>query len=222
MINPEGGSYSDTCSSYNLDEMSGSRIFEPRVIAALPYRLCESFMAMHRAPRGQSAKHFSSTAFVACLLLIFPARSFADVLLGRIVGVTDGDTVVLLDSARVSHKIRLAGIDAPEKGQPYSARSKENLARMIFGKQVSVEFSKHDKYGRIVGKALLDGADVDLKQIRDGLAWHYKKYEKEQSPSDRGEYADAERKAREQRTGLWEAKNPTPPWEYRKANRKNN
>lgn len=129
--------------------------------------------------------------------------------------MTDGDTVVLLDGARVSHKIRLAGIDAPEKGQAYSTRSKENLAKMIFGKQVSVEFSKHDKYGRIVGKILLDGTDVNLKQIKDGLAWHYKKYEKEQPPSDRETYASAEQIARTQRRGLWADKAPVPPWEFR-------
>lgn len=171
---------------------------------------------MHRAPRGQSGQHFSQIAFVACLFLLFPARSFADVLLGRIVGVTDGDTVVLLDSARVSHKIRLAGIDAPEKGQPYSTRSKENLAKMIFGKQASVEFSKHDKYGRVIGKFMLDGTDVNLMQIKEGLAWHYKKYEKEQSPSDRETYASAEQIARTQRRGLWADKAPVPPWEFRR------
>ncbi|MCW5595251.1 MAG: thermonuclease family protein [Rhodocyclaceae bacterium] len=171
---------------------------------------------MHRASGGQSAKIFTQITFAACLFLLLPVRCLADVLTGRVVGVTDGDTVVLVDNSRISHKIRLAGIDAPEKGQPFSARSKENLVGMIFGKQVSVEFSKHDKYGRVIGKVVLDGADVNLMQIKEGLAWHYKKYEKEQSPSDRETYASAEQIARTQRRGLWADKAPVPPWEFRR------
>ena len=84
------------------------------------------------------------------------------------------------------------------------------------GKQVTVEYQKRDRYDRIVGKVLLDGMDACLEQVKAGLAWHYKKYQHEQSAEDRELYADAENKARNERLGLWRENNPIPPWEYRR------
>ncbi len=84
------------------------------------------------------------------------------------------------------------------------------------GKQVTVEYQKRDRYGRIVGKVLLDGIDVSLEQVKAGLAWHYKKYQHEQSLEDRQLYAEAENKARDERLGLWRENNPNPPWEFRR------
>jgi endonuclease YncB( thermonuclease family) len=111
------------------------------------------------------------------------------------------------------------GIDAPERGQAYGTKSKEHLSELVAGKFVVVEFNKYDRYGRIVGKVLLSGEDVNLEQIAAGLAWHYKKYQGEQSPSDRVKYADAERAARRLKLGLWHDPNPLPPWEYRQGER---
>ncbi len=81
------------------------------------------------------------------------------------------------------HKIRLAGIDAPEKGQPYGKVSKQHLGDMVATKQVVVQYSKADRWGRVVEKVLLYGRDVNLKQVLDGYAWHFKRYEKEQIPA---------------------------------------
>ncbi len=96
-----------------------------------------------------------------------------------------------------------------------SQRSKQSLSAAVFGKQVSVESSKRDRYGRDIGKITVDGQDANLGQIRQGMAWHYKAYEKEQSPADRSAYAQAETEARIRRAGLWGDSKPLAPWDYR-------
>ena len=95
---------------------------------------------------------------------------------GKVVGVSDGDTITVLDAAKTQHKIRLASIDAPEKAQSFGQRSEEHLSDSVFGKQVQVKFNKSDKRGRTVGKVRVDGKGANFEQIRSGLAWHYKKY----------------------------------------------
>jgi endonuclease YncB( thermonuclease family) len=111
---------------------------------------------------------------------------------GRVVGVQEGDKVTVLDSSNQDHRIRLQGIDAPEKGQAFGVRSGQNLSQAIFDRVVTIEWSKHDRYGRIVGKVSLDGRDVCLDQVRTGMAWHYKYYQDEQSLEDQKLYAEAE------------------------------
>ena len=131
------------------------------------------------------------------------------------VGVTDGDTLTLLDSARTRYKVRLAGIDAPEMDQPFGQRSKRELSRIAFGTDVVVVTTKRDRYGRVVGKVIVNGTDVGLRQIEQGLAWHYKEYMREQAKADRDVYAAAEERARGSGIGLWADNAPTPPWEWR-------
>lgn len=138
---------------------------------------------------------------------------------GRIVGVSDGDTITVLDAKNQQHKVRLAGIDAPEKSQAFGQASKKQLSELVFGKAVVVEWQKLDRYGRVVGKVLLDGFDVCLEQIRKGMAWHYKKYAGDQSAGDRQTYAAIEAEAREARLGLWIDESPEPPWDYRHRGR---
>ena len=141
----------------------------------------------------------------------------ADTLTGRVVRVTDGDTIVVLDSANAQHKIRLTGIDAPERKQAFGTKSKEHLSDSVAGETVVVDYSKRDRYERILGKVLLNDQDMNLEQVRAGLAWHYKKYQKDQEPADRELYSDAEVEAREARRGLWHDPEPVSPWEYRKS-----
>lgn len=86
----------------------------------------------------------------------------------------------------------------------------------MFNKPVSVEYSKRDKYGRTVGKILVAGIDANLEQVKAGMAWHYKKYQNEQTPDDRATYAQAEDAARARKQGLWFDVEPTPPWDWRK------
>jgi endonuclease YncB( thermonuclease family) len=153
--------------------------------------------------------------FALIVLLGFAGFATAQPLSGKVIGVKDGDTVVLLDAEKRSHDIRLAGIDAPEKAQPFGQRSKEHLSDTVFGKQVTVEGGKTDRYGRRVSKVIVNGSDANLAQVRNGFAWHYKEYEREQSTTDRKLYADAESAARSARLGLWRDNAPTPPWDWR-------
>ena len=167
---------------------------------------------------------------LTALTSLATAAPAPNVLEARVVGVTDGDTVTVLDSNKVQHKIRLAGIDAPEKDQPFGSRSKQSLSNAVMGKDVRVEWSKQDRYGRLVGKVWVTPIDlpcartaepcpktldVNLAQLTVGLAWHYKEYAKEQSEEDRHRYAFAEQEARARRAGLWSEPDPTPPWDYR-------
>lgn len=138
---------------------------------------------------------------------------------GKVVTVTDGDTVGVLTNDNVLHKIRLSGIDAPEKKQAFGNKSKQVFDDEIGGKVVTVEYNKLDKYQRIVDKIMLNGKDVNLHQIQRGLAWHYKKYQNEQEVEDRSIYADAEYLAQLDKLGWWADTNSMPPWDYRKQKR---
>ncbi len=138
------------------------------------------------------------------------------VLTGKVVKVVDGDTIYALDESLTEHKVRLAGIDAPEKTQPYGLASRKHLASWVAGNTATIQYTKHDRYGRIVAKVLIDGVDVCLEQIKAGFAWHYKKYQNEQDARDRALYAQAETQARVERIGLWRDNRPTPPWDFRR------
>ena len=140
--------------------------------------------------------------------------------MGRVVRVADGDTITILDGANVQHRIRLQGIDAPESHQAFGTQSKKNLSDLIFDREVTVEYEKTDQYGRIVGKVLLDGTDVNLEQIKAGMAWHYKEYQREQSAVDREVYARAEDEARNARRGLWADADPIEPSAFRKEQKR--
>jgi endonuclease YncB( thermonuclease family) len=148
-------------------------------------------------------------------ILLLALQANADTLLGKVIKLADGDTITALDDTNTQHKTRLAGIAAPEKRQAFGNVSKQSLAHMVADQSVVVEWVKVDRYGRKVGKVLLDGLDCNLTQIRRGLAWHYKQYQREQSPTDQHTYAAAEIVARTARVGLWRDADPMPPWDFR-------
>ena len=149
------------------------------------------------------------------ILLLISCSLHAAALQGKVVGVSDGDTITVLDANNIQHKIRLEGIDAPETAQAFGQKSKQSLSQMVQSKQVTVEYQKKDKYGRTLDKVLHNGTDVCLEQINLGMAWHYKKYASDQPKEDRETYAQAELAARTKTIGIWKDKNPTPPWEFR-------
>jgi endonuclease YncB( thermonuclease family) len=155
--------------------------------------------------------------YLVFLLAFSPTLLLADYLNCpcKVVKITEGDTVHVVDQSKTKHKIRLGGIDAPEKKQAFGQKSKQNLSKLIAGKNIEVEYNKRDRYGRIIGKLIYQGQDVNLLQIKHGYAWHYKHYQKDQAPLDRTLYSAAEIVAREKTTGLWSAP-ATPPWEYRR------
>ena len=149
---------------------------------------------------------------LSLFLLALPAH--ADIS-GRVVGVSDGDTLTVLDVDQVQHKVRLAGIDAPEKKQAFGQKSKEALSDCAYGQQVEVQGSKLDRHGRLIGKVLVQEQDCNLRQIRLGMAWHYKLYMKEQALEDRVLYTNEENLARNNKLGLWSDPNPVAPWDFR-------
>ena len=111
------------------------------------------------------------------LITIFFSFSIdAKELIVQVIKVVDGDTITILDANKEQFKIRLSGIDAPEKKQAFGNVSKQSLSEMIAGKEVTIDYNKRGRYGRIIGKVLLDSKDINLEQVKRGLAWHYKQY----------------------------------------------
>jgi endonuclease YncB( thermonuclease family) len=149
------------------------------------------------------------TTLLGLLSLVWSIPSIADTISGRVVGVSDGDTLTVLDSTNHQTRIRLHQIDAPEKNQDFGARSKQSLSDLVFEKSVTVEVDTTDKYGRTVGKVLIGGVDANLEQVKRGMAWVYRQYAHDQA------YYTAEETARQARVGLWSQPNPIPPWEFR-------
>ena len=160
-----------------------------------------------------------------------PVRLSSSDLVGRVVKVSDGDTITILETpggtrsvasaapggtrsvASETHKIRLHGIDAPEKKQAFGNASRKFLAGLVANREVRVAWSKRDRYQRILGTVFVDGKDANLEMLKAGMAWHYKKYDS--NPA----YAQAESEARAAKRGLWQEKNPIEPEEFRKARR---
>jgi endonuclease YncB( thermonuclease family) len=149
-----------------------------------------------------------------CLLLALAPLQAAE-LRGKVIGVTDGDTLTLLDANKQQHKIRLNGIDAPESGQAFGQVSKQGLSTLVFGQDVVVVWSKTDLYGRKVGTVMRGAVNANLEQLRAGLAWYFRRYESDVAPANRPIYATAEADARAAKRGLWRDANPQPPWEFR-------
>ena len=139
---------------------------------------------------------------------------------GQVVAVQDGDTVTILDAARVQHRVRIAGIDAPEKSQAYGEVSKQSLARLVHGRHVEARCPKRDRFGREVCSVFLGTRDVGLEQVRGGYAWWYREYAREQTPDDRAIYEAAEGDARAARRGLWNDPAPQPPSAFRRQQTK--
>lgn len=155
----------------------------------------------------------------ALLLITYSIPSYAEELSGQVVGITDGDTLTVLDANRTQHKIRLAGIDAPESSMDWGSKAKKALADMTFRRQVIVLWDKKDRYGRTLGKVMVEGRDINLQLIGQGMAWHYKKYQNEQSSADRDLYSRSEIESRTQKKGLWADPSPIPPWEWRRGHK---
>ena len=152
-------------------------------------------------------------------LSLWFAESHAETFTGKIIKVADGDTVTIR-SHGVAHRVRLAGINAPEKGQPYANRSWQNLMQMAYGKEATADCHKVDRYSRKVCKVKVQPAscptcghtlDVGLAQIVAGAARWYRLYASEDSVEDRGRYESEEIEARKRRRGLWALGAPTPP-----------
>lgn len=144
------------------------------------------------------------------LFLFVSTLSVAQTISGKVVAIKDGDTFVLLNAKKEQITIRLAEIDCPESGQAFGKNAKQFLSRLIFGKIVSCEITTTDSYGRSIGKVYIDGSYVSEELVKNGWAWHYKKY----STSEK--LAALEYEARKNKIGLWSVPGAVAPWQWRK------
>jgi endonuclease YncB( thermonuclease family) len=133
---------------------------------------------------------------------------------GQTLRITDGDTFVLRLASEQDERIRLHGIDTPERDQPFGAAAGTELARLIEGREVRVDVVERDNYGRIVGRVWIGDLDVNLALVESGHAWWYEYYAQE-----RRDLELAEEAARRAQRGLWAQRNPVPPWEWRRHQR---
>jgi len=169
------------------------------------------------------------TRHLAILFALAACGAQAEVLEGRVIAVSDGDTITIVDASKQQHRIRINGIDAPEKGQAFGERSKQNLSKLAFQKDARLDCHKTDRYKRKVCKVWVQPADcptcgntldVGHAQVVAGLAWWYRAYAKEQTAEDKGRYESAEDEARLRTWGLWRDNEPVPPWEWRRQSKK--
>jgi len=162
---------------------------------------------------------------ISLFLILFPLTSHALSTNCTVTRVLDGDTFhcipdTVINGAKL-HKdgtisVRLRGVDAPEKRQPSGTDAQESLKELIGRKTVKLDIKDIDRYGRVAAYVFVNGMNVNLEQVKRGLAWAYTEYLDRPYAS---EFYGAEKQARKQRLGLWKELNPTPPWEWRKKNR---
>ena len=151
-------------------------------------------------------------------MVLFSPQIFAD-LNGVISRVIDADTVVIKSDQGINYKVRLLGIDAPEINQVYGKEATIYLSNKVLGKNLRVLGENKDRYHRLLGKLILNGNDINLDLVKNGMAWHYKFYKKSQEKKDQLLYSNAEKYAKVNKLGLWEKKMPVPPWQWRKKNK---
>lgn len=158
-------------------------------------------------------KQLTALIFCAALVLAHPAAA-ADIA-GRVVGITDGDTLTLLTDQKESIRVRLAEIDAPEKGQPYGARAKQALSELCFNQQVTAAYVDTDRYGRTVARIRAVTLDINAEMVKRGAAWVYRKYARDPA------LLAIEEEARREGRGLWALPESErqPPWEWRALKR---
>jgi micrococcal nuclease len=144
------------------------------------------------------------------LFLILISHACIAQINGRVVSVSDGDTFTLLTNDNEQIRIRLYGIDCPEKDQDFGQVAKKFLSDLVYNKNVNVTKTDVDRYGRTIGKVFIDSVNVNKSLLRAGLAWHYKRYD------DDPAWAKVEATARRKKLGLWAKADAVPPWEYRR------
>lgn len=188
--------------------------FSPKLFlaGALAAPVLAAIVVAHPGKTGPDGCHFSkATREVHC----HGKGGKLSELSGKVVGVSDGDTVDILIAGRAV-RIRLFGIDCPEKRQPFGAAAKKFTSSLVFGREVTVRVHDTDRYGRTVGEVVLsDGRSLNRELVQAGLAWWYRRY-----APDEPELEKLEAEARAARKGLWGDKVPIKPWEFRALGRK--
>jgi endonuclease YncB( thermonuclease family) len=197
-----------------------SLLFVLMIVCALPG------VAQRGRPTAKPAPKSATTAppkqpatAPATIVSQAAAAEQSGVIQGKVVDLGWGDALTVLDAQGKQHRVRLLGIDAPEKEQAFGPAARQKLSALVFGKAVSVKYPKMDRSGRPLGKVLLGALDVNLEMLKAGLAWYYAN-DRDLPEKDRPLYANAEREAQTAKRGLWQEESPTPPWEFRQARKK--
>lgn len=160
-------------------------------------------------------KRINSVLFLALtFLFVLPCPTWA--WSGKVIGVADGDTITVLRDKQ-THKIRLYGIDCPEKRQPFGKRAKQFTSELVFGKVVEVEPVTVDRYGRTVAFVQVENVLVNEELIREGLGWVYVRYCKLPLCA---KWQGLQLAAQNEKRGLWGHTGEIPPWEYRRQSRR--
>ena len=151
-------------------------------------------------------------AWLVVLIGLFPSLLICcgDSFSGKCIGVSDGDTIKVMYSGK-AERIRLYGVDSPEKGQDFWKSAKQFTSEMVFGKTVEVRPIDRDRYGRTVAWVSVNGKSLNRELVAAGLAWWYKHY----APKEK-DLRDLELKARKEKVGIWSRPDPIPPWEFRR------
>lgn len=131
----------------------------------------------------------------------------------------DGDTLHVTSAEGKSLKVRIAGIDTPERGQAYWRVARSHLIELAQAEELRLACYKKDQYERSICRVWSGGRDVAASLLEQGLAWHYKQFESEQTPAERELYARLQTEAQKSRLGLWREPDPMNPSECRKARR---
>ena len=179
---------------------------------AQSFRFCRSSYEMR--PKREIVPILQTWLVCVLVTLLCVSAGRASELFSPVVSVLDGDTIEVLHNNR-AERIRLNGIDCPEKGQAYGKRAKQAASELVFGKEVTLQSYGKDKYGRTIADVLLpDGTNVNHELVKQGSCWWYRKY----APGN-VILEELERRARASGLGLWADPHPVPPWIYRKARR---
>jgi micrococcal nuclease len=147
--------------------------------------------------------------FLSCFLVVVPAGIAAD-FEGKVVGVLDGDTIEVLHEKK-PERIRLYGIDCPEKGQAFRQKAKQAASSLLFGKEVRIESHGRDKHRRTLGTVFDGDLNVNQELVKEGWCWWFRKF----VPKDQA-LKQLEQEAKKAKKGLWTDPNPVPPWLYRR------
>lgn len=155
----------------------------------------------------------SRIAVCVLFLAALSPLSADDSVEGKVTRIIDGDSILVTDAKSVEYEVQLEGIDAPELKQDFGKESTEGLTKLLKGKTVRLTWKSTDNFDRLLAQVYDGEKHINMEMIKSGMAWHFKRYNKDETLSK------AETEAKEAKKGLWATESPVAPWDYRKENK---